>query len=82
MLRLIYLTHEENTVYFLIGYETFLFFSFCFLDFFIGYFLYYISNVIPDSGFPSKNHTPHSPLPSPCSPTHPLLLPGLGIPPH
>jgi hypothetical protein len=37
-------------------------------------FFIYISNVIPFPGFPSEN--PLSPPPSPCSPTHPLLLLG------
>jgi hypothetical protein len=49
-------------------------------DFFIRYFLIYISNIIPFPGFPSE--TPLSPPPFPCSPTHPLLLPGHGIPLH
>ena len=41
-------------------------------------FYIYISNVIPFSGFPSKN--PLCPFPSPCSPNHSLLIPGHGIP--
>jgi hypothetical protein len=44
------------------------------------FFFTYISNVIPFSGFPSKN--PMSPSHSPSSPTYPLLLPGPGIPLH
>jgi hypothetical protein len=40
----------------------------------------YISNVITFPGFPSEN--PLSPSSSPCAPTHPLLLPGPGIPLH
>ena len=47
----------------------------CFLtfSFFIRYFFIYISNVIPK--------IPYT-LPPPCSPTHPLLLPGPGISLH
>ena len=47
----------------------------CFVT--LDIFFIYISNVIPFTGFPSEK--PMSP-PSPCTPTHPLLLPGLGIP--
>jgi hypothetical protein len=50
-------------------------FSFFFL---LDIFFIYISNVIPFPGFPSEN--PLSPSPPPCSPTHPLPLPGPGIP--
>jgi hypothetical protein len=50
--------------------------SFSILDIFF----IYISNVIPFPDFPSKN--PLSNLPSPCSTTHPLLLPCPGIPLH
>jgi hypothetical protein len=42
------------------------------------FFKIYISNVIPFPSFLFKN--PLSSLPSPCPPTHPLLLPGPGIP--
>jgi hypothetical protein len=49
----------------------FFFFFFFFLTFFIRYFLLYISNAIPK---------PPYTLPMPCSPTHPLPLPGPGIP--
>jgi hypothetical protein len=46
--------------------------------FLLDIFFIYISNVIPFPNFPSEN-----PLPPPsCSPIHPLLLPGPGIPPH
>jgi hypothetical protein len=38
----------------------------------------YISNVISCPSFPSEN--PLSPLPSPCSPTHPLPFPVLAFP--
>jgi hypothetical protein len=41
-------------------------------------FFIYILNVIPFPGFPYKKLL--SPTPYPCPPTHPLLLPGLGIP--
>jgi hypothetical protein len=41
--------------------------------FLLDIFFYYISNVIPFSGFTSENPLSH-PL-SPCSPTHPLSLP-------
>jgi hypothetical protein len=56
-------------------------FSFVFFFFFIGYFLY-ISNVILFPGFSSKKHPPLSAPPSLCSPTHPLPIPGPGIPQH
>jgi hypothetical protein len=46
--------------------------------FLLDIFFIYISNVIPFPSFPSEN--PLSPPVSPCSPTHPLLLPGPGIP--
>jgi hypothetical protein len=46
--------------------------------FLLDIFFIYISYVIPFPSFPSKN--PLSPLPSPCSPTHPFPLPGPGIP--
>jgi hypothetical protein len=52
----------------------------CFLPFLIAVFFTYISNVIPFPGFPSENSLSY-PL-SPCSPTHPLLLPCPGIPLH
>jgi hypothetical protein len=48
----------------------------CFL--LLDIFFIYISNVIPVPQFPSKN--PLSPPPSHCSPIHPLLFPGPGIP--
>jgi hypothetical protein len=48
--------------------------------FLLDVFFIYISNVIPFPGFPSENTI--SPPTSPCSPTHPLLLPGPGIPLH
>jgi hypothetical protein len=41
-------------------------------------FFTYISNAIPFPSFLSEN--PLYPIPSPWSPTHPLLLPGPGIP--
>jgi hypothetical protein len=41
-------------------------------------FFIYISNVIPFSGFPSKN--PLFSPPSPCSPTHPFPFPDLAFP--
>jgi hypothetical protein len=47
------------------------------LFFFIRFFFIYISNVIPFPSFPSENPLPHF---SPCSPTHPLQIPGPGIP--
>jgi hypothetical protein len=47
-------------------------------SFFLDIFFVYILNVIPFPDFPSEN--PLSPSPSSCSPTHPLLLPGPGIP--
>ena len=53
---------------------------FCLFVCLFDIFFIYISNVIPFPGFPSKN--PLSPPSSPCSPTHPLLLPGPGIPLH
>jgi hypothetical protein len=46
--------------------------------FLLDIFFIYISNVIPFPNFLSKNPL-SSPL-FPCSPTHPLLLPGIGIP--
>ena len=55
------------------------FFCTCFA-FLLDVFFIYILNVIPFPVFPSEN--PLSPLPSPCSPTHPLLLPCHGIPLH
>jgi hypothetical protein len=45
--------------------------------FLLSIFFIYISNVIPFPGFPFEN--PLSPSPSPCSPTHPLPIPGPGI---
>jgi hypothetical protein len=70
------------------------FFLFCFfLSFFLSFFWFlslitflldifftYISNFIPFPGFPSKN--PLSTSSSTYLPTHPLLLPGPGIPLH
>jgi hypothetical protein len=47
-------------------------------SFLLEIFFIYISDVILFPGFPSKNTLP-LPL-STCSPTHPLLLPGLDIP--
>ena len=49
-------------------------------SFLLGIFFIYISNVIPLPHFPYKKPLSHAP--SPCSPTHPLLLPGPGIPLH
>ena len=48
-------------------------------SFFKDIFFIYILNIIPFLGFPSE-----APIirPSPCSPTHPLLLPCPGIPLH
>jgi hypothetical protein len=46
--------------------------------FLLDIFFVYISNVIPFPSFPSKNSI-STPL-SPCSPTHPLPIPGPGIP--
>jgi hypothetical protein len=46
-------------------------FSYCFFFFLLDIFFIYISNAIPNA--------PYN-LPTPCSPTHPLLLPGPGIP--
>jgi hypothetical protein len=53
-----------------------------FFHFLLDIFFIYISNVIPFPGFPLGTLPPPSPLPSPCSPTHPLLLPGPCIPLH
>jgi hypothetical protein len=47
-------------------------------NFLLDIFFNYISNVVPFPSFPSEN--PLSFPPSPCSPTHPLLLPGPSIP--
>jgi hypothetical protein len=47
-------------------------------DFLLDIFFIYISNVIPFLHFPSENPLSHPP--SLCSPTHPLPLPGPGIP--
>jgi hypothetical protein len=71
--------------------RTYSFFFFCFLFFvcvclfcfvfcfvFLDIFFIYISNVIPFPSFPSEN--PLSSQPSPCFPTHPVPLPGSGIP--
>jgi hypothetical protein len=49
-------------------------------SFLLDIFFIYISSIMAFPGFPSE--TPLYPLPSPCSPTHPLLLPGPGIPLH
>jgi hypothetical protein len=46
--------------------------------FLLDIFYIYVSNVILFPSFPSEN--PLSPCPSPCSPTHPFLVPGPGIP--
>jgi hypothetical protein len=46
----------------------------------IRYFLYLHFKCYPLSSFPLENSLP--PSPSPCSPTHSLLLPGPGIPLH
>jgi hypothetical protein len=51
-------------------------------EFFIGYFLYFHFKCYPLSCFPLQKHPPPIPSPSPCSPTHPLLIPGPGILPH
>jgi hypothetical protein len=51
----------------------YLFIYFYFVYFLLDILFIYISNAIRFPSFPSKN-------PSPCSPTHPLLLPGPGIP--
>ena len=51
-----------------------------FLSFLLDIFFIYISNVIPFPSSPTKN--PPSFPSSPCSPTHPLLLPGPGISLH
>jgi hypothetical protein len=54
-------------------------FSFFLLNIFLlDIFFIYISNIILFPSFPSEN--PLSPPYYPCSPTHPLLLPGPGIP--
>jgi hypothetical protein len=55
-----------------------MFFSLCLPFFPLDIFFIYISNVIPFLSFPSED--PLFPSPSPCSPTHPLQLPGPGIP--
>jgi hypothetical protein len=47
-------------------------------SFLLDSFFIYISNVIPFPSFPSEN--PLSSSPYHCSPTHPLPLPGPGIP--
>jgi hypothetical protein len=52
-------------------------FNFYYFPFLLDILFIYISNVISIPGFPSEN--PLSPPPCPCSPTHPLLLPGAGI---
>ena len=49
-----------------------------FIYFLLDIFFTYISNVILFPGFPPEN--PHFLPISPCSPTHPLPLPGPGIP--
>ena len=49
-----------------------------YFSFFLDIFFIYISNVIPFPSFLSEN--PLSLSQSPCSSTHPLLLPGPGIP--
>jgi hypothetical protein len=46
--------------------------------FLLDIFFIYVSNVITFPGFPSINTLSHSPYP--CSPTHPLMLPGPVIP--
>jgi hypothetical protein len=65
-----------------VGFFCFFFFVFVFdfILFFKDIFFIYISNIIPFPDFPSKNPLSHTP--SPCRPTHPLRLPGLGIPLH
>jgi hypothetical protein len=52
--------------------------QYCLFLFLLDIFIIYISNDIPFPGFPSEN--PLSYPPSPCSPTHPLPLPGPDIP--
>ena len=55
------------------------------ISFLLDIFFIYISNVIPCSGSspPPKKKKPNLSHPlSPCSPTHPLPLPGPGIPLH
>ena len=52
--------------------------GFFFLYFLLDIFSIYISNVIPFPSFPYKNSL--YPSLSPCSSTHPLLLPSPGIP--
>jgi hypothetical protein len=62
-------------------------FSF-FLSFFLSFnwifSLFTFQMLSPFLVFPPKTTLPCplSPIPSPCSPTHPLPLPGPGIPPH
>jgi hypothetical protein len=46
--------------------------------FLLDIFFIYISNIITFPGFPAENFLP--PPTSACSATHPLLLPGCGIP--
>jgi hypothetical protein len=62
----------------LLATESFLFFFFFLSHFLLAIFFIYISNVIHFPGFPSENLLSLSP--SPCSATHPLPLPGSGIP--
>ena len=59
----------------------FSFFSFSF-SFFLVCFLYLHFKCYPLSWFHLWKTPSPSSLPSPCSPTHPLLLPSPGIPPH
>jgi hypothetical protein len=63
--------------------ETWWFMFFCFwffLPFLLDIFLYLYFKYYPLSWFPIQK--PPSLSPSPCSPSHPLLLPGPGIPLH
>jgi hypothetical protein len=63
-------------------FENYVFFKWRKLDFFffLDIFFIYISNDIPFPGFPSKNRLPLHPPPLPCSSTHPLRIPGPGMP--
>ena len=71
---------EMLNIYFLTVW-TFSFMNICeyvFIFSFSRHFFIYIINVMSFPSFPSENFL--SPPPFPCSPTHPLPLPGPGIP--
>jgi hypothetical protein len=65
----------KNMIFFLFAGYTL---NYAVFQFLVDIFFIYILNVTPFPSFPSKN--PLFPLPSPCSPTHPLPFLVLAFP--